>query len=91
MTKDLKEAIAYVRERIDMDNVRVRAVVLLPGDNKVDLVDFECEPDDIETELIEHYGHSQFLYMACPTCEWHMRHKYIDGLGESELIEEKML
>lgn len=109
MTKELKEAIAYVRENIDMDHVRVtcgnidkqhgslascdtfdlessihdlmeeysadnelpegwwlyeaevedifyalmeeperevrmRAVVLLPGDNQIDLVDFECAP-----------------------------------------------
>lgn len=156
MTKELKEAIAYVRENIDMDHVRVtcgdidkqhgslascdtydletsihdlmeeysadnelpegwwlyeveveeifyalmeepecevriRAVVLLPGDNRIDLVDFECEPDDIETELIEHYGHSQFLYMAGPICDWDMRHKYINGLGESKVIEERVL
>lgn len=95
MTKDLREDIAYVRDGIDMEvperEVRIRAVVLLPGDNKIDLVDFECEPDDIEQELIEHYGHSQFLYMAGPTCEWRMRHKYIDGLGESDVIKEMML
>lgn len=156
MSKELKEVIAYVRENIDMDHVRVtcgdidkqhgslascdtfnletsirdlmeeysadnelpegwweseaevedifyalmeeperevrmRAVVLLPGNNKVDLVDFECDPDDIETELIEHYGHSQFMYMACPLNQWHCRHKYINACGESELIEEKML